>query len=142
MNTSSPIRVILVDDHLLFRIGLRSAFEGMDSPVTIVAEADSFASFFELLPQTQADLVLLDINLPDVSGVEIARNSPNITFTQRESEIIEMCAHGKSGKEIAAELNVSLKTVEAHKNNIFKKMGISSSVELVRYALKYGIISL
>jgi DNA-binding NarL/FixJ family response regulator len=208
------IRVIIVDDHRIFRVGLRTDIQAMNVPVEIVGEASSAAEFFSLLETTKADMVLLDIILPDVSGIDIAsllrKEYPNLKilmlsaetdnetieklmkigidgfinknvstnelqnaieyvaegaeyygrdiarivhcvrmsrkntdchFTPRENEIIQMCAQGLSAKEIADKLNIGLKTVITHKYNIFKKMGICNCVELVKYALQKGIIS-
>lgn len=211
---NKPIRVIIVDDHRIFRVGLRAEIQGMSVPVEIAGEAGSSEELFRLLETTEADVIMLDIILPDVSGVDIARRlrrdypglkilmlsaetsqetieqlmkvnidgfvSKNVSaselqraieyvaegaeyygrdiarimhcvhvlhqdndgcFTPREKEIIQLCAHGLSAKEIADKLCVSLKTVVVHKYNIFKKMGINNCVELVNYALRKGIIS-
>ena len=67
---------------------------------------------------------------------EIASNNlvmPEIHLTSREIEIAELCAKGMINKEIAANLGISQRTVETHKNNIFKKLGINNTVELMRY---------
>lgn len=214
MDPESPVRVFLVDDHLLFRIGIRTAFTNASVPIEVVGEAGSAADFFEILPKVRFDVVLLDIILPDLSGVEVARrlkkerpdlrilvlsaeSDPDTVcslveigvdgfisksvpvdelrravdyvasgieyfgrdisriirdvktarskrdsgFTDRENDIIDLCARGLSVKEMADRLGITIKTVETHKNNIFHKLGINSSVELVRYALKNGIIS-
>ncbi len=208
-------RIVLVDDHILFRIGLRSALEQCDTPLEIVGEAGSGRQLFEVLQGCMVDMVLLDIVLPEMSGIDIAsklrveypeikilmlsaesdqeticrlmdigidgfvsktvpvdelcraveyvadgaeyfgrdiariihdvriaKSHQSTDFTPRENEIIEMCACGLSAKEIADKVHISIKTVESHKNNIFKKLGINNSVELVRYALKTGIIKL
>ena len=66
------INVILVDDHDLFRLGIRSAIEDHHADIAIVGEAKSGADFFALLPTLSVDLVLLDIMLPDMSGIEVA----------------------------------------------------------------------
>jgi DNA-binding CsgD family transcriptional regulator len=58
---------------------------------------------------------------------------PQIHLTAREKEIAQMCAQGLLSKEIAAQLGVSPRTVETHKNNLFKKLGINNTVELMRY---------
>jgi DNA-binding CsgD family transcriptional regulator len=63
------------------------------------------------------------------SAVEV----PNVKMTRREQEIANLCAKGLLNKEIAEKLNISQRTVEVHKNNIFKKLGINNTVELVRY---------
>ena len=61
-------------------------------------------------------------------------------FTEQEKRIIELCRECLPGKLIADRLNISLKTVNNHKTNIFRKLGINSTAEMVRYAIKHGII--
>ena len=61
-------------------------------------------------------------------------------LTKRELEIIEACCNGLLGKEIADKFHISLRAVNSHKTNIFNKLGLSSSVEMVRFALEHGII--
>jgi len=63
-------------------------------------------------------------------------------LTIREKEIIALCREGLQVKEIADRLNVSNRTVDTHKYNIYRKLGINNTVELVQYAMKTGIISL
>lgn len=63
-------------------------------------------------------------------------------LSQREREVLQLIAEGKSTKEIAGELYVSEKTVATHRQNIMNKLDIYSVPELVKYALKEGIISL
>ena len=68
------MKVIIVDDHRLFRMGLKSAFRSDYPDICIVGEAESGEVLFDVLAATPADLVLLDINLPGgISGVETAR---------------------------------------------------------------------
>ena len=211
------IQVIIVDDHPLFRIGLKATFKDCHPDIIVAGEADCGEALFRLLTTTAADLVLLDINLPDISGVEIARrlrrDYPAIKilavsaentaatveamlevgiegfiskrqgdvdelaeairtvmsgleyfgrdisaiiydvfvskkkttavtheFTEREKEIILACRDGLLCKEIAVRLGISTHTVNAHKNNIFTKLGINNTMEMVQYALKKGII--
>lgn len=62
-------------------------------------------------------------------------------MTSRELEVIRLCCEGRTSKEIAGRLNVSVRTIDTHKSNIFKKLNISSTVELVRYAAKAGLLS-
>ena len=64
----------------------------------------------------------------------------SVNFTPREKEIISMCCAGLISKEIAARMDISLRTVENHKAHIFRKLGINNSVELVRYAVKHGLL--
>ena len=209
--------MIIVDDHTLFRVGLKTAFEYGYPDICVAGEADCGEAFFALLPSTPADIVLLDINLPDIGGVEIARRlrryyphvkilavsaenanetiremleagvdgfvskqkcntdelahairtvmngleyfgrdisaiiigvyvskkkTAEITheFTEREREIILLCRDGLMVKEIAGRLGISTHTVNAHKRNIFQKLDINNTMEMVQYALKKGII--
>ena len=211
------IDVILVDDHALFRLGVKGVLTGKYPDIRVTGEADSGKALFHLLEIIRADVILLDIVLPDMNGVEIARrlrkdypeikilalsaenteevvqalmdigidgfiskrqcsaNEPaeairsimgglkyfgkdisaiiyNIyiakkktaevtsEFTEREKEIICLCREGLQGKQIADRLNISPRTVDTHKNNIFKKLGINNTMEMVQYALKQGII--
>ena len=213
------IHVIIVDDHELFRLGVRTAIENRHPDLTIVGEAESGAELFSLLNSVVPHIVLLDIALPDCSGVEIAtrlkREYPDIKilvisaensahtiqsmvevgvdgfirkrqggvdtfaqairsimqgmdffgkdisevvyriyvskkrttevtseFTQQERRIIELCREGLPGKLIADRLEISIRTVNNHKNHIFRKLGITNTMEMVQYALKNGIIQL
>lgn len=213
------IKIILVDDHELFRFGLRSAIEKREHRIVIVGEAGSGAEFFRLIEDMHVDIVLLDVILPDMSGVEIARrlrrerpeirilaisaentaevvkqlieigiegfiskrmgssgeladaihaimngfeyfgkdiasiiyqifvtqkNTTKIPdeFTDREREILLLSKEGLQGKEIAERLGITPNTVRNHKANIFQKLGINNTVEMVQYALKKGIIKL
>ena len=58
-------------------------------------------------------------------------SSPSVHLSEREKEIARYCSEGLSAKEIAEKLQISTRTVESHKNNIFRKLGISSTVDLV-----------
>ena len=73
---------------------------------------------------------------PDADGVE----RPARRLTPREREIVQLLAEGKSNKEIATYLNISVKTAETHRANIMLKMNFHSVTELVRYAVKNKII--
>lgn len=77
-----------------------------------------------------------------IRRIHNAKNLPDSLFTERELDIIKFSCQGLRYKEIADCLNISERTVETHKNNIFRKLGISSSVELVIYAIRNGIISI
>jgi DNA-binding NarL/FixJ family response regulator len=60
------------------------------------------------------------------------------TMTERESEVLRLVAQGHSNKDIAGKLEVSIKTVEVHKANAMRKLGLRGRIELVRYALHQG----
>lgn len=62
------------------------------------------------------------------------------TLTPREREIVQMLAEGKSNKEIATRLSISVKTVETHRATVMRKLDINSIVELVHYAIRNGLV--
>jgi len=66
---------------------------------------------------------------------------PGARTTPREIEIIRLLAQGKSNKEVAAGLGIAARTVETHRAKIMLKLGLHSLVELIHYAIGYGIIS-
>ena len=208
------MNIALLDDHQFVRIGVATTLRNTKHTITIsVATADEL--FNALLQGTTCDILLLDILLPGMNGIEVAKrmrseypkikiivlsvdsreytliqllqigidgfvsksgtqdevvraidyvengvpfygrdiailirdisdaklNKQNTAaLTKRELEIIQACCDGLLGKEIAEKLNISLRAVNSHKTNIFNKLGISSSVELVRFAIEHGII--
>jgi DNA-binding NarL/FixJ family response regulator len=62
-------------------------------------------------------------------------------LTPREREILQLLAEGKTNKEVATSLNISVYTAETHRGNILQKLNLHSSAELVLYAVRKGIIS-
>lgn len=66
------------------------------------------------------------------------RGSTQISPSEREEEVLRLIAWGHSNKEIAARLDLSVKTIEAHKANAMKKLGMTSRIDIVRYALLQG----
>lgn len=88
---------------------------------------------------------------PAIAGVVIenfVRNVPRFDKTvfsllsDREREVLQLMSEGKSTKEIAQQLNLSIKTVETHRNNIMSKLDIHSVAELTKYAIREGLTSL
>jgi DNA-binding NarL/FixJ family response regulator len=67
---------------------------------------------------------------------------PAEPLTARERQVLQLIAEGKGTREVAAILDVGVKTAEAHRTNIMKKLGITRTPGLVRYALKRGLIDL
>jgi two-component system, NarL family, response regulator NreC len=68
-------------------------------------------------------------------------SKPAATPTERESEVLRLIASGYSNKEIAARLSLSVKTVEAHKANAMRKLGLSGRIDIVKYAVLQGWLS-
>ena len=67
-------------------------------------------------------------------------DEPFSLLSSREREVLHLIAEGLSAKEIAVELKISTKTVEAHRTSLMRKLGVRKATELVRYALRHGLI--
>ncbi|MHC8401572.1 response regulator [Pseudomonas sp. MDT1-17] len=209
MNLPYPIRVALVDDHALVRDGIKALLAVM-APLEVVGEAENGADAIEMVGRCQPDLLLVDISLKDMNGLELTRvlrsqypslkvlvlsmydnneyvsesvragasgyvlkNSPSReiiaaieaiasggTFysaeiaqrliadksndnelTPRESQVLYKMAQGLNNKEMARELDISVRTVETHRLSIRRKLNIDKPAALVKYAIDHGIIS-
>ena len=77
-----------------------------------------------------------------LSGQQIAESSVFTVLTPREREVLQLLAEGKTTKEIAFSLGLSVKTVEAHRQKIMEKSNIHSIAELTKYAIREGLTSL
>lgn len=212
------IRLLLVDDHAVVRTGLKMLLSGQED-LEIVGEAGSAAEALAQTERVQPTVILMDIGLPDKTGIEATREikakfaNVNIValtihedeeyffqmlnagasgyvpkraapeelitairaaangevylypsmakllvhgylsidhlpeekldlggLTDREHEVFTMLAEGASNQEIADALVISPKTVERHRENIMRKLNLHSRSELVRYAIRKGII--
>ncbi|NQY88615.1 MAG: response regulator transcription factor [Colwellia sp.] len=203
------IRVLLVDDHPLFREGLKHRLS-LDDSIEVVGEAENGKQALELIKSLEFDIVLMDINMPEMDGMyvlelikeqdidykvlmlsmhdnkeyilgamrhgangyilkdvpgkelivaikkvisgksyfssevteilskELAGEQRGIV-TRREQLVLRLISQGLSNKRIAQEINVSVRTVETHKRNIKQKLGIDSTMGLMRYAIDYGL---
>jgi DNA-binding NarL/FixJ family response regulator len=216
----TKIRVLLTDDHTLFRQGLRTLLEG-EPDIEVAGEAANASDAVALAEQLRPDVVLMDIGMTGMSSFEATRQirkqrpetkvlflsmyddedylaesveigasgyilkespaeqllsairevyrggnylSPRLltrlvddfrmqsrspmrqprfgTLTKREREIMKLLAEGKSVKEIATGYDLSVKTVEAHKFNLMRKLDIHNKAQLVQYAIQKKIIRL
>jgi two-component system, NarL family, response regulator NreC len=66
-------------------------------------------------------------------------NDPIDLLTKREREVLQLIAEGKTNKEVAAKLNLSVYTVDSHRGKIMEKLNLHSTGELVRFAIKHGL---
>ena len=69
-----------------------------------------------------------------------ANDEPFSLLSGREREVLHLIAEGLSAKEVASDLGISTKTVEAHRTSLMRKLGVRKATELVRYALRHGLI--
>ena len=113
------IRIIIVDDHKLIRVMLSNSFQSGFSDITVAGVAESGEALFDLLASTPADLVLLDINLPGMGGIEVARrlrrDFPEIKILALSAEntkekiksIVESGVHGFISKEQSGYIEIA-----------------------------------
>jgi DNA-binding NarL/FixJ family response regulator len=210
MSLPHPIRIALIDDHVLVRDGVKSLLSAMPH-FDVVAEAESGEAALELVATTELDLLLVDVGLKDMNGLELTRRlcslypgikililsmydnqeyvrtsinagafgyvlknapsqeliaaieaivaggsfySPEIArklatnvrdeneLTPRELQVLSMIAKGLNNKEVARELDISVRTVETYRLSIRRKLNIDTPAALVKYALEHGLISI
>ncbi len=109
-----------------------NADEDIEHAVRAVAGGKPFFS-----PAIARALLEDDIRLMRKRGVQDSYD----LLTEREREILQLLAEGKSNKEAAAMLNLSPYTVETHRGNLMQKLGLHNTAEIVLYAVRKGIIT-
>jgi DNA-binding NarL/FixJ family response regulator len=143
------VRIVLVDDHEVVRRGIRLMLEAHPD-WQVCGEAANGREAVKLAAQLKPDIVIVDLEMPELNGLEatrqIKKELPNVEvliYTMHESEelIREMLlAEGKGNKEVASALYISVKTAEAHRAAIMRKLKISSIVDLVHYAIRNNLV--
>jgi two-component system, NarL family, response regulator NreC len=219
-NPKTKITLLLVDDHEVVRSGLRMLLENQDD-MLIAGEANTARQAMQLAQELNPDVILMDITLPDFSGIEATRQLQKVgcaakiialtihedeqfffemlqagasgyvpkraapddlmtairtvysgevyiypyltrllvddflnrakeepakreTFnelTPREQEILVALAGGESNDEIAEKLSISRYTVARHRENLMRKLELHNRSELVKYAIRKGLIN-
>jgi two-component system response regulator NreC len=212
---SGRLRILLADDHVVVREGLRLVIEGQRDMI-VVCEAGDGASAIQQAQELRPDVVIMDISMPGMNGLVATRTlkrllpqcvvvtltrhgddaylqelmragasayvlkqsapaelitairtcaaggqyldsaltarvtaeflgrdgrkvtQPGATPSERESEVLRLIAAGYSNKEIATRLTLSVKTVEAHKANAMRKLGLNGRIDIVKYAILQG----
>ena len=109
-----------------------SAFEELGTALTTVINNQTYLS-----PKI-ADTVVKDY----LGKVELKESKASPSLTKREREVLQLIAEGKTTKEIASHLYVSIKTIETHRKQIMDKVGLNSVAELTKYAIREGLTSL
>lgn len=210
------LRILVADDHEVVRRGIRALLEAQPG-WEVAGEAATGREAVEKVKQLKPDVVVLDITMPELNGLEAARRilvaapktevliltmhssdeivrdvleagargyvlksdagrdlvtavaqlcqhkpflTPHVTefvldnylehdtreqnsgrvLTAREREVVQLLAEGKSNKEVAATLGISVKTIEAHRANIMHKLNLHSLGDLVHYAIRNKIV--
>jgi len=213
MPTTKP-RLLMADDHSIMLAGLRKLVEGT---CEVVGAVEDGRALVEMAERLRPDLILLDISMPLLNGLDAARQlkksvpeakllfltmhaspvfatealqagasgyllkqsaaselpqaidtvlkghtylTPAITrsvlesigkpkemrkslmdLTSRQREVLQLLAEGKSPKDIAALLNLSVKTVEFHKTRLMEQLDLHSTLALAKYAIAEGLVS-
>ncbi len=110
-----------------------------DSPLEFFMQAMNSASKGEyFMDPAISDKIVSEL----VKEPEKERNIVNGNLTRREREIIVLLAEGDRPKQIAEKLYISRKTVENHRYNVMRKLGLHSTHDLVKYAVKSGLIDI
>lgn len=213
------IRILLADDHKIVRTSLGKLLE-REMDFEIIGEADNGRETVKLAAELLPDVVIMDIGMPELNGVEATKQiiqisdkikiialsmhsdrmfitgmfkagasgyllkdcafnelvdaiksvvnnkiyvskevtgivvnellgaiskdnlTETINLSDREKEVLQLIAEGKSTKEIAHVLNLSIKTIESHRKNIMTKLNIYTVPELTKYAVRMGLTSL
>jgi len=212
---NAPLRILLADDHVTVRHGLKLLIDGQPD-MKVVAEASDGAAALQQALEVKPDVVVMDISMPGMNGLVATRklkkaqpdaaivtltrhgddaylqellragvaayvlkqsapnellqairaaaagrqyvdttltprvtagflggerkriNKSGVSITERESAVLRDIAVGYSNKEIAARLSLSVKTVEAHKANAMRKLGLTGRIDIVKYAVLQG----
>jgi len=121
----------------VLKAGARGYVLKSDAEENLIAAVDSLRQHKPFLTSTVTEFVLDDyVRRGDVAQDELAA----VALTSREREIIQLVAEGQSNKEAAATLGISVKTIEAHRANIMRKLHLRSLSDLVRYAIRNKIV--
>ena len=212
---SSPLRILLADDHAVVRQGLKLLIDNQ-SDMGVVGEAADGTDAVSQAKSLSPDIVVMDISMPGMNGLVATRmlkqmlpnvaivaltrhdddtyleellragasgyvlkqsaptdflrairavaaggvyldpavtsrvadgllsgdaaisNQAAASISERESEVLRLIAIGHSNKEVAAQLKISVKTVEVHKANAMRKLGLAGRVDIIRYAVLQG----
>jgi DNA-binding NarL/FixJ family response regulator len=122
----------------LFRAGIKSYIRKGDPAEQLVTALHSLAQDKPFFTPGVSDLLFGRFLHDDSTTTKAA--AAEETLSSREREILRLVAQGGSNKSVAAALGVSTRTVETHRAAIMRKLKASSTAELVRYAIRNGII--
>jgi DNA-binding NarL/FixJ family response regulator len=140
VSTASPrTRVLALSMHKdavyvreILRAGARGYLLKDSADADLIAAVRSVAKGEGYLSPAVSDAVLTDYRRHVTDPLDL--------LTTREREVLQMIAEGKTNKEIATTLNLSVYTIEAHRGRVMEKLNLHSTGELVRFALRSGLI--
>ena len=118
--------------------GARGFLLKSDAARDLVTAVGALADNKTFFTARVADLILSGYLNKTPRSVKSDLSVPNLT--SREREVVQLLAEGKSSKEVACHLNLSVKTAETHRSNIMRKLGLHSISELVLYAVRNSIV--
>jgi DNA-binding NarL/FixJ family response regulator len=125
----------------VLRAGARGYLLKSDAGRDLVAAVEALQNqrtFFT----TRVSQMVLDgfLDREKSGGIVKTDDSTTDVLTSREREVIQLLAEGKTSKEVAVALNLSVKTAETHRTNLMRKLGLHSVADLTRYAVRNGIV--
>ncbi|MBS1852897.1 MAG: response regulator transcription factor [Acidobacteria bacterium] len=118
--------------------GARGFLLKSDAARDLVTAVEALQNHRTYFTARVADMVLSNYRARNGAPETVAERVPSLT--PREREVVQLVAEGKSTKEVATHLNLSVKTAETHRSNIMRKLGIHSVSELVLYAVRNNIV--
>ena len=120
----------------VLQAGARGYVLKSDADENLIAAVESLRRHKPFLTSKVTEFVLDDY----LRRADVSAEMPHSAVTPREREIIQLLAEGKTNKEVAAALGVSVKTIEAHRANVMRKLHFQSLSDLVRYAIRNKIV--
>ena len=118
----------------------------------VVAEADNGRRAVELASEHNPDVIVMDVSMPDMNGIEATRQifkiNPDIKIialsmrSEKQREVLQLIAEGRTHSDIADRLFISRKTVDSHRLNSMHKLNMDNIPALTKFAVKHGITSL
>jgi DNA-binding NarL/FixJ family response regulator len=141
-NTEILVLSVHYSDQLIRDVldaGVRGCVAKSDSGRDLTIAVEALGNHKPFFTPRVTELILSNLNTKSVSSSGLPEISGE-RLTPREREIVQLLSEGKSSKEVAAMLNISVKTAETHRANIMRKLSIHSVSELVRYAVRNQII--
>lgn len=132
-------KVVLLTMHKQERFALEALRSGVDGYVLKTQATDDLAQAIRTV--MQGDTYLSPAISATVVNAALGKTAPNlVSLTQRERQVLLLIAESKSNKEIAQQLDISIKSVESHRGNLMKKLDLHAVAGLVRYAINIGLV--